>query len=207
MTKRSFSLISFPATNLPNISITGGISVQKNILHLSYSLAGNIEDVFLPPTSLTPGRKDELWKTTCFEFFLAIKEQPQYWEFNMSPSGDWNVYHMDAYRRVGFREETSIQKLPFEVQKARVARSPQKEPNRNEADGFHLNAIVDLHHILPPDQLLEFGITAIIQTTTGNETYWALTHPAPIADFHLRESFILGLAEQIPLAQQSAPGD
>lgn len=207
MTKHLFSLIPFPATNLPNISITGEISVQKNILHLSYSLAGNIEDVFLPPTSRTPGRKDELWKTTCFEFFLAIKEQPQYWEFNMSPSGDWNVYHMEAYRRVGFREETSIQKLPFVMQKAPSARPSQRKPNRNEADGFHLNATVDLHRILPSDQLLEFGITAIVQTTNGNETYWALTHPAPIADFHLRESFILGLAEQIPLAQQSAPGD
>jgi hypothetical protein len=205
MTERSFSLIPFPAQNLPNISITGAISLQMNILHLSYSLTGNVEDVFLPPTSVTPSRKDELWKTTCFEFFLAVKDQPQYREFNLSPSGDWNVYHMDKYRRVGFREETSIQGLAFEVQKTPVTMSSLAESN--EVGVFQLNAMLDLNSIVPQNQLLEFGITAIIQTTNGNETYWALAHPAPFADFHLRESFILGLAGQTRLSQQSAPGD
>jgi hypothetical protein len=191
MTKHAFSLIPFPAPNIPVISITGEISLQKNRVHLHYSLAGKIENVLLPPTCVNPSRKDELWKKTCFEFFLAIKDQPQYWEFNMSPSGDWNVYHMEAYRRIGFREETSIQRLPFEV--------------RSEAGKFHLDALVDLDPILPPDQFLEFGITAVMQTADGNETYWALTHPAPFADFHLRESFILALAEQAHLSRQSAP--
>lgn len=193
MTERSFSLIAFPAPEIPDISITGEISLQKNVFHLGYSVTGKIEDVFLPPASVTSKRKDELWKTTCFEFFLAIKDQPQYWEFNMSPSGDWNVYHMEAYRRIGFREETSIQRLPFEV--------------RSEAVEFHLDALVDLDPILPPGQLLEIGITAIIQTTDSYETYWALTHPAPFADFHLRESFILALAGQTLPAPQSAQGD
>lgn len=189
MTESSFSLIPFTAPNIPSISITGKISLQSNIITLHYLLAGKIEEILLPTKSMNPTRKDDLWKMTCFEFFLAIKDQSQYWEFNMSPSGDWNVYHMDAYRRIGFREETLIQRLPFDVQ--------------SEAGAFHLNALVDLHPILQPDQFLEFGITAIIQTTEGNETYWALTHPASAADFHLRESFILGLAEQTHPAQQS----
>ena len=193
MTKQSFSLIPFSAPNIPNISITGEISLQRNIVNLHYSLTGNVEDIFLPTPSKNPSRRDELWKRTCFEFFLAIKAQPQYWEFNMSPSGDWNVYHMGAYRRVGFREETSIQQLTFEV--------------RNETGEFHLDALVDLQPILPPGQFLDFGITAIIQTTDSNETYWALTHPAPFADFHLRESFILALAGQTLPAPQSAQGD
>ena len=193
MTEHTFSLIPFSAPNLPNISITGKISLQKNIVHLRYSLSGEIENILLPPASVNPSRKDDLWKMTCFELFLALKDQPQYWEFNMSPSGHWKVYHMDAYRRVGFREETSIRQLPFE--------------NSNEAGVFHLNALVDLNPILPPNQLLEFGITAIIQTTDSTETYWALSHPAPFADFHLRESFILELTEQTHLSQQSALGD
>ena len=192
MKDHSFSLIPFPAPDPPTISITGKISLQKNILTLQYSLAGEIEDVLLPSTSLNPTRKDELWKSTCFEFFVAIKDQSQYWEFNMSPSGDWNIYHMEAYRRVGFREETSIQQLPFEGQ--------------SEAGVFHLNGQVDLHPILEPDQFLELGITAIVQVKDGRETYWALTHPASIPDFHLRESFILELAEQAHLSRQSALG-
>jgi hypothetical protein len=193
MTEHSFLLIPFPAPKIPNISITGEISLQKNIVHLHYSLSGEIENILLPPASIIPSRKDELWKATCFEFFLAIKNQPQYWEFNMSPSGDWSVYHIDAYRRIGFREETSIQPLSFEVRKGTTEIS--------------LNGLVDLHPILQPGLILEFGITAIIQTKDGNETYWALAHPAPKADFHLRESFILELAGQTHLSQQSALGD
>ena len=193
MNRLSFSLVPFPASNIPNISITGEISLQNNITTLHYSLTGKIKDIFLPMTSANPSRKDELWKTTCFEFFLAIKDQPQYWEFNMSPAGNWNVYHMDAYRRNGFREEASIQQLQFEFAR--------------EANRFTLDAIVDLSPVILQARLLEVGITAIIQTTDGNVTYWALAHPALQADFHLRESFILGLAEQTHLLQQSALDD
>ncbi len=32
----------------------------------------------------------------------------------MSPSSDWNVYVMDAYRQVNMREETAFTQLPFE---------------------------------------------------------------------------------------------
>ena len=188
MSEEAFSLICFPATQRPDISITGSVSLQKNTAHLFYSLTGSIDDILLPPTSINPGRKDDLWKSTCFEFFLAIKGHPQYWEFNTSPSGDWNVYQMDEYRRIGFREETSIQRLPFEFQK--------------DARRLTLEARVDLNPLLPPNQFLNFGITAVIQTTDRTETFWALAHPAPAADFHLRESFILELAEQVPLSSQ-----
>ncbi len=116
---------------------------------------------------------------TCFEFFLAIQGQPQYWEFNMSPSGDWNVYCMNAYRRIGFGEETSIQRLQFEV--------------RKETGLLILDATINLTPLLSEQQPLEVSVTAVIQTKDGDETYWALTHPAPQADFHLRESFICPL--------------
>jgi hypothetical protein len=192
MMEQSFSLVVFPAPTIPEITITGHISRRGNLLELHFSLTGNVEDIFLPSPAEHPSRKDELWTRTCFEFFLAQKGQPQYWEFNMSPSRDWNVYRMDAYRRVGFREETSIQQIKFET--------------RKEANAFVLNVVLDLSPILQPDDLLEMGITSIIQTKNGNETYWALTHPTPQADFHLRESFILELAAQTHPLGQSVPG-
>ncbi len=190
MTGQSFSLIPFPAQSIPELKITGNISRQSNLLAVHYSLSGNIENILLPVPTARPDRKDELWKATCFEFFLAIKNQPQYWEFNMSPSGDWNVYRMDAYRRIGFRGETSLQRLPFEV--------------RNEEGVLTLSAAADLSPLFQQAQSLEMGITAVIQTKDGNETYWALVHPAPYADFHLRESFILVLAGQTHPLRQSA---
>lgn len=182
------------------MTITGEIERVNNQLSVSYHVQADLENIMIPAPSTSPGRKDELWKATCFEFFLAVKGQSLYWEFNMSPSGDWNVYRMDAYRRVGFSEETSIQRLQFEVWNACVERS------RNEAGILTLNAAADLSPLVQPTQSLEIGITAVIQTKDGYETYWALTHPAPYADFHLRESFTLALAGQTHPSPQSAPG-
>jgi hypothetical protein len=192
MSVQAFSLVPFPAGTIPEITITGTISRRDRLLDLHYELAGNLREIILPSPSSSPGRKAELWKTTCFEFFLARKDQPQYWEFNMSPSGDWNVYRMDAYRRIGFKEEASVQPLSFEWQKV--------------ANVVTLDAKIDLNPIFQLDDLVEAGITAVIQTKDGSETYWALIHPAPQADFHLRESFILPLARQTHLLRQSALG-
>jgi hypothetical protein len=191
--KQSFALMPFPAPAIPQITITGNISRQSNLLALHYSVAGKIEDILLPSPSAHPDRKDDLWKTTCFEFFLASPNQPQYWEFNMSPSGDWNIYHMDTYRRAGFREEMSIQRLPFALHK--------------EADRLRLNVNVDLSPLFLQTQPLEMAITAVIQTKHRNETYWALAHQASQADFHLRESFTLVLADQTHPSPQSALGN
>jgi hypothetical protein len=185
MTGQSFSLIPFPDTDLPDIAITGTILRQHNLFNIHYALTGEIKDIFLPSLSVHPTRRDDLWKTTCFEFFLAIKDLPQYWECNISPSGDWNVYQMDAYRRIGFREETAIQRLQFRT--------------RRTKSGLMLDAAIDLNPIIRVGQILEVAVTAVIQTREGHETYWALAHHAPEPDFHLRESFILQMPERIHL--------
>ena len=180
MKEYSFSLIPFPDSNIPEITIRGKIARLNNLLTIHYSLTGKIETILLPKPSDHPSRKDNLWKATCLEFFLAMPEQPSYWEFNLSPSGDWNVYYMEAYRRVGFREETLIQRLPFTVQR--------------EAECVSLEASIELSPIICSEKAIQVGITSVIQSDVGHETYWAILHPNPQADFHLRESFILDLA-------------
>lgn len=179
--ERAFSLISFNHTNIPDITIKGTVSRQNNTLAIRYALAGKIDEIALPSLSATPVRKGELWRATCFELFLAVKGLPHYWEFNMSPSGNWNIYRMEAYRRVGFQEETRIQQLPFDVQKV--------------ANGISLLAGIDLSVLDLPEQEQELGIAAVVRAKDGSETYWALVHPGPQPDFHLRESFILVLGE------------
>ena len=176
---QTFQLIPFPSNVLPNIHINGQVERVENELSIRYVVQGEIENLHLPTASASPARKHDLWKATCFEYFLAIQDQPRYWEFNLSPSGDWNVYAMDAYRRIGFREEASMHQLPFEFK--------QKD------HGLSLTLSVDLTPILHPEQKIQLGITAIIQTKEGNETYWALVHPSQQADFHLRKSFVIEL--------------
>jgi hypothetical protein len=176
-----FSLIPFPDPPIPEIQIRGRLSRQANILKICYSLTGNIETLIIPRISNAPKRRDELWKVTCFECFICQPDDPQYWEFNMSPSGDWNVYRMDGYRRLGFREETSIQQLTVSV---------RREPGCLSAE-----ANVDLGPIISEESPIQVAIASIVHSGDGQETYWALTHPNPQPDFHLRESFTLVLAE------------
>jgi hypothetical protein len=179
MTEHSFTLVPFPDLDVPEIRIAGRISREHNLLRVQYSLSGNIEDILFPEVVSQSDRRDNLWKETCFEFFLAIPGQPQYWEFNLSAGRDWNAYHMDAYRRVGFREEQSIQQLQFEV--------------RSDAQCFSVDSVLDLSPIIGSGMHIQAGVTSVIQSRDGHETYWALAHPSRQADFHLRESFILAL--------------
>lgn len=193
MTEHLFSLVPFDPSNCPAIAIAGRISRQNNLLALHYSLTGDVESIMVPPAFGQPSRKHDLWKATCFELFLARKDQPQYWEVNLSPSGDWNVYRMDSYRRIGFKEETRLQQLQMQA--------------RKEKHRFTLGTHVDLNPIFSQDEPLQASITAIIQSIDGTETYWALNHTGPQADFHLRQSFILELAGQTHPSNQPAPGD
>jgi hypothetical protein len=174
---QKFRLIPYPASDLPKIQITGEIERTENRLSIRYAVTGEIDSVFLPALSNSPTRQDDLWKATCFEFFIAIKDQPQYWEFNMSPSSNWNVYAMDAYRQVNMREELAFTQLPFEFKKTNAE--------------ILLDISVDLNPILESAQVLQIGVTTIIQTNDGSESYWALAHPGPHADFHLRDSFVM----------------
>ena len=175
----AFDLIPYPAENLPHIKITGDIERAGTQLSARYTLSGEINSILLPTPSIPPTRKHDLWKATCFEFFIAPAGQPQYWEFNLSPSGNWNVYHMDTYRQVNMREEEKVTNLPFTFQKANTQAS--------------LEISVNIASFLPATQKLEVGIAAIIQSHDKAETYWALTHPNPQADFHHRDGFVIAL--------------
>jgi hypothetical protein len=174
---QSFSLSPFPDDrNFPNIEICGTVSRQDNIFKIDYQLKGNLETIFISPSSHNPARRNELWQTTCLEFFLGIVEKECYWEFNLSPSGDWNIYRFDSYRR-GMREEITFDRLPF---------TTQIQPNL-----YQLQLSVDLNKIIAPDILLDMAITAVIETKEGKISYWALSHRSSEADFHQRKSFDL----------------
>jgi hypothetical protein len=176
MTSRLFSLIPFSARDAPNLTISGAVERRNNLFTIHYKVSGDLGEVFLPSSKTNPARKDELWRMTCFELFLAVKESPGYWEFNMSPSGDWNVYVMDAYRQVNMREETRIKQLQFQTQM--------------DLNCLSLQAEIDLNSILQNEQAVEAGITSVVQLDTKRESYWALVHPQANADFHLRDSFL-----------------
>jgi hypothetical protein len=179
MKERTFSLQPLaPAVPEPEVRITGSIARRGHGLALHYALRGRLAGLALPGPAENPTRRHRLWEDTCFEIFLAVKNSPHYWEFNLSPAGHWNVYGFTAYRQ-GMAEETALASLPFRV--------------RRQPDSLLLALEVDLARIVRPDQALEAALAAVIKLKTGEATYWALTHPGPRADFHRRDGFLIEL--------------
>jgi hypothetical protein len=179
MKPRRFSLKPHPlAGPRPPIEINGAIARQAHTLDLGYVLYGQVAEVVVPLPADTPGRRHRLWEGTCFEFFLAARNSPRYWEFNLSPAGHWNVYRFAGYRQ-GMQEETAFTSLPFSV--------------RNRPDSVALTLEVDVARIFLPGAVLEVGLAAVVKLAGGETTYWALTHSGPQPDFHCRDSFIMEL--------------
>jgi hypothetical protein len=122
-------------------------------------------------------RRDELWNTTCFEFFLGVPNSQAYFEINMSTSGDWNVYAFDSYR-VGMKRAEGVHA------------SPMKSIRASEA-GLELDGQLSLREL--PGLLVGpvvLGATAVVEYVDGTKEYWALAHKAQKPDFHVRESFV-----------------
>ena len=159
-----------------DLQITGEIIRDENVLTIHYRLKGNLEKIEIPATEKLPIRKNELWKNTCFEFFLGIKNSPIYWEFNLSPSGDWNIYHFDDYRQ-SMQLENKVESLPFNILR--------------DSNALYLGLEFNLDGLVSIIENFDISITTVIKSKEGNISYWALKHCGKEADFHLRDSFVL----------------
>lgn len=153
---------------------------RDGALALAYVVNADIKKLRVP-AGTAPSRADDLWRHTCFEAFIALKDGPAYYEFNFSPSGQWAVYGFRAYRERetldddGVAPETSV---------------------RIGNQTLVLDARVPLKRLpmLKPGAKLRLGLSAVIEGRDGALSYWALTHPAARPDFHHSDSFTLDLA-------------
>ncbi len=164
---------------MSDLAISGSIRRHYGKLFVNYELFGPIMKIAIPSRSEKPARRRNLWDETCFEFFVGSDNSNGYWEFNLSPSGNWNVYHFKSYRQ-DMREETSFVELPFGVSLEQMA--------------LRLSAEVDLQKIICSDEkTLRIGICAIVKDMKNIITYWALSHPGTSPDFHDNNGFTLKL--------------
>ena len=173
--KKMFALEPFSSVS-SDLQITGEISRIANQLTISYRLAGDLSQVVIPSLTAKPHRKFELWKATCFEFFVAPVDKSYYWEFNLAPSSDWNVFRLDDYRQ-GLRNEEAVVSLPMRI----------KQTDKL----ITLDLQLSLDKLAPENQALDVSITTVIQDQSNNFSYWALQHAGEAADFHRRDDFIL----------------
>ena len=118
---------------------------------------------------------DGLSKHTCFEVFVAAEGNSGYYEFNFSPSGQWAAYAFSHYRSPG---KWTFNQKPY----SRVIRTENH---------LFLEATIPGAD-LPPNisgKPLLLGLTAVLETTNGSRSYWALHHPSHRPDFHHRAGF------------------
>lgn len=160
-----------------------GIDVEfartgERALRLDYTARGTIANLRLAPLA-APERKDELWRTTCFEAFFILGEGHGYTEFNFAPSTAWASYRFKSYRD-GMTPATG-----FETPRITVG---------STADRLHLSAALVFPH--RPRDVDRVALSAVIEETNGRKSYWALAHPPGKPDFHHAIGFALNLANE-----------
>ncbi|MFN3943947.1 MAG: DOMON-like domain-containing protein [Allosphingosinicella sp.] len=152
-------------------SIQVHVRRAEEILHLTYALTGELRQIRLPPPAPRL-RRDELWRTTCFEAFVA-RPDGSYAEFNLSPSGAWAAYRFESYREgMG----------PLDI--------PPPDIRTGSADD---RLTVEVAVALPWGGPVRLGLSAVVEEAEGVISYWALAHPAAKPDFHHPDSFVHGL--------------
>ena len=178
MDNHKFCLQPFQPIKI-DAKITSEITQDNHIINFRHELKSDIKKLDVPQIADKEARKDELWQTTCFELFIGIENSPRYWEFNISPSGDWNVYRFDDYRQ-RMQEESKVESLNIYIDR-----------------GFYDLLVgvdkFDLRNLTSENCNFNVSMTAVVKEKTGNISYWALKHCGEEADFHLRDSFVYNM--------------
>lgn len=170
-------LKSFSSDTAPNnCRVSALVTKEGADLKLVFKLTGSLPDLNIPCLDLANAqRKDRLWEHTCFEIFFGQHGMPNYREFNLSTSGDWNVYSFSDYRE-GMRQDNSFNTLPFDL------------INRTDEE-LSLEITIDLS-IFQWYSNIDIGVSAVLEQNNSKKSYWAVNHPKDRPDFHVREYWL-----------------
>jgi hypothetical protein len=174
-------------------------------LLLSYFVTGNVGALRMPP--LAPAaRADELWQHTCFEAFIGTAPGAAYYEFNFAPSTQWAAYRFSGYRS-GLRVASEAGTPRIEVQSAPERYTLQALLRLDALSPFLYasasgEGLLEDHAAPQPspaggegcNPVWHLGLSAVIEETNGDKSYWALAHPPGKPDFHHSDCFALELS-------------
>ncbi|MDP1913808.1 MAG: DOMON-like domain-containing protein [Brevundimonas sp.] len=157
------------AIDTPATGIEVHVERDGLLLWLRFVVEGDVDRIVWPAPA-EQGRADDLWRHTCFEAFVATDDG--YVEYNLSPSSQWASYRFDG-PRAGMRRANEVATVE----------------GLDGASGLvALEARIEL-----PNGARRLGLSAVIETSDGDISYWALAHPSARPDFHHPDSFILDL--------------
>ena len=148
-------------------------TAPRDVLTLAFALQGDLSRLRIPESGLSQ-QADGLWAHTCFEVFVMAGGGPAYREFNFSPSGEWA-----AYEFCGYRDGSKLDTVPAPAIVVRRSR------DRLELD------VKICHDFLPRGRVLRLGLSAVVEDSDAELSYWALRHPAGKPDFHHTDAFAL----------------
>ena len=131
---------------------------------------------FVVPPPASGARRDELWRSTCFEAFLRQEGEEAYVEWNFAPSLDWAAYGFTSPRT--------------DMSQAEVEAEPYIRVEDN-LTWWALGATISI----PADVTFDLGLSAVIEEPDGHKSYWALAHPDGPPDFHDPTCFLARLPE------------
>jgi hypothetical protein len=145
---------------------------------LTYWVHGGTEGLRFPD-SVEARRADGLWRHTCFEWFIRMRDGEGYLEFNFSPSTEWAIYRFAAYRE-GMCELVGV--------------AAPEIITRHRSDSFFQAIVrVDLAGSGIDFDSARMALTAVIETVGGDKSYWSLAHAPGKPDFHHPASFAADL--------------
>ncbi len=149
-------------------------------LQLRFRIEGDVGRLRLPPPAAAR-RRDGLWQHSCFEVFLRPDASDSYHEFNFAPSGDWAAYRYGARRA-----ERSLPELPT---------APAAQCSRL-AQSCEVTADIRIGEIpeLACARAIHAALAAVVETTAGKRSYWALAHGGGDPDFHDPATFLMRVA-------------
>ena len=127
----------------------------------TFRAVGDVSQLVIPGPAPAV-HTDDLWRTTCFEVFVAGNGE-RYCEYNLSPSGAWAAYEFDGYRQ-------SMRNLDATV---------QIETSQNDKM-LIITAKIESEFPLPS----HVGLTAVIEETDGAIRYWSTAFAPGKPDFH-----------------------
>jgi hypothetical protein len=179
MAGAEFVLEPFPGSPASGgVRVTGTARRTGAALQIAWRLEAPDGAVAVPGLTSRPERRRGLWEQTCFEFFLRSPRREGYWEFNLSPSGHWNVFRFDGYRS-GMADETAIGALASSVASA--------------GGRCSASASIDTTALGLAAEPWLLAVSTVVGFPSGQVSYWALAHPGTEPDFHHPDGFTIRL--------------
>lgn len=181
MVRQVCTLVPFDRSNCPEILVSAEVIWRQNGgIELSYGLRSKCKDslngLLLKPKSEITRRSDELWKHSCFEAFICWPNHQKYWELNVSPCGDWNLYSLEKYRK-GMRTQS-------------INNSPRINVHRSSM-ACHCNVLLELDPWCPDKfNAPKLGLAVVLEESNRALSYWAILHNKDSPDFHDKSCFL-----------------